>query len=170
MDQEEMSPETYLRWGEEVEEGIIMWSWYFRVTIRSRTAFKGFLMRAESATESHLGSWYIPYLADTSYLSESQYLHCHDILQSAVTHSGRTNNIWVVSFQWRPPQHFSGPVRFRSVSLVLGLASWISRNIRQKFSPDWNSLAEISNKNSEINWTNDYNVTCQNPSQCPLDN
>ena len=71
-------------------------------------------MRAESKTESHLGTWYIPYLADTSYLSESQYLHCNDVLQSAVTHSGRTNNLWVVSFQWRPPQHFSGPVRFRS--------------------------------------------------------
>ena len=56
---------------------------------------------------------YIPYLADTDYLSESEYLHCGDRLQSAVTHSGRTNNIWVVSFQWRPPQHFSGHVTFR---------------------------------------------------------
>ena len=56
---------------------------------------------------------YIPYLADTDYMSESEYLHCGDRLQSAVTHSGRTNNIWVVSFQWRPPQHFSGHVTFR---------------------------------------------------------
>ena len=96
MDQERITPDTYLR-----------------VTIRSRNAFKGFLIRAEAGSDRHVGTWYIPYLADTSYLSESQYLHCDQRLQSAVTHSGQTNSMWVVSFQWRPPQHFYGWVRFR---------------------------------------------------------
>ena len=91
MDQARITPDTYLR-----------------VTIRSRRAFKGFLLRAEAGSVRHVGTWYIPYLADTSYLSESQYLHCDQLLQSAVTHSGKTNNMWVVSFQWRPGQDFAG--------------------------------------------------------------
>merc|ERR1719474_1690342 len=44
---------------------------YLRVTIRSKRAFKGFVVRASGGSENHLGTWYIPYLEDTSYLSES---------------------------------------------------------------------------------------------------
>ena len=73
----------------------------------------GFLLRAEAENDRHVGTWYIPYLADTSYLSESQYLHCNNKLQSAVTHSGQTSSMWVVSFQWRPPHQFYRWVTFR---------------------------------------------------------
>lgn len=114
MDQARITPDTYLR-----------------VTLRSQKAFKGnkgfdlkigninvlntlgFLLRAEAVNDRHVGTWYIPYLADTSYLSESQYLHCNNKLQSAVTHSGKTSAMWVVSFQWRPPHQFYGWVTFR---------------------------------------------------------
>ena len=96
MDRHVISPDTYLR-----------------VTIRSRRAFKGFLLGAEGEMERWVGTWYIPYLADTSYLSESEYLHCSQRLQSAVTHSGKAASMWVVSFQWRPPKHFRGWVQFR---------------------------------------------------------
>merc|ERR1719270_1830504 len=97
MDQARITPDTYLR-----------------VTLRSQKAFKGFLLRAEAGNDRHVGTWYIPYLADTSYLSESQYLHCNNHLQSAVTHSGKTSAMWVVSFQWRPPHQFYGWVTFRA--------------------------------------------------------
>ena len=96
MDRHVISPDTYLR-----------------VTIRSRRAFKGFLLGAEGETGRWVGTWYIPYLADTSYLSESEYLHCSQRLQSAVTHSGKAASMWVVSFQWRPPEDFRGWVQFR---------------------------------------------------------
>merc|ERR1719232_941069 len=97
MDQARITPDTYLR-----------------VTLRSQKAFKGFLLRAEAGNDRHVGTWYIPYLADTSYLSESEYLHCGQRLQSAVTHSGKAASMWVVSFQWRPPQHYRGWVQFRA--------------------------------------------------------
>ena len=104
---------------------------YLRVTIRSKRAFKGFLIRASSGmkilnfglmliiflfsdTERYLGVWYIPYLEDTSYLSESSYLHCGGRTQSAVTHSGRTNTMYVLSLQWKPPAGFYGKVSFQA--------------------------------------------------------
>lgn len=74
---------------------------------------QGFVLRAEDSAGSTVGSWYIPYLADTSFLSESRYLACSGRAQSAVTHSGQTTDMWVVSFQWRPDTHFSGWVQFR---------------------------------------------------------
>ena len=86
---------------------------YLRVTLRSRRAFKGFLLGAESEAGRWVGTWYIPYLADTSYVSESQYLHCSKRLQSAVTHSGKAGSMWVTSFQWRPPDTFRGWAQFR---------------------------------------------------------
>ena len=98
-----------------MDRAVITPDTYLRVTIRSRRAFKGFLLSATSVDTGarHVGTWYIPYLADTSYLSESEYLHCSQRLQSAVTHSGKAASMWVVSFQWRPPQHYRGWVQFR---------------------------------------------------------
>ena len=87
---------------------------YIRITIRSRRAFKGFLIEAENLEAKFLGTWYIPYLADKTYLSESQYLHCDQKLQSAVTHSGKTSDMWLVSFQWRPPHDYTGWIQFRA--------------------------------------------------------
>ena len=75
---------------------------------------QGFVLRGYSSAGSTVGSWYIPYLADTSFLSESRYLACSGRAQAAVTHSGQTKDMWVVSFQWRPDTHFSGWVQFRS--------------------------------------------------------
>ena len=75
---------------------------YLRVTIRSRRAFKGFVLRAENETERYIGTWYIPYLSDHTYMSESQYLHCANSAQSGVTHSGNIADMWVVSFQVSP--------------------------------------------------------------------
>merc|ERR1719195_514671 len=100
------------------EEAAISPATYLRVTIRSRRAFKGFVLRAEDSAGSTVGSWYIPYLADTSFLSESRYLACSGRAQSAVTHSGQTTDMWVVSFQWRPDTHFSGWVQFRASVVV----------------------------------------------------
>jgi len=77
---------------------------YVRVTIKSKQAFKGFLVTAVSPEEERLGSWYIPY-GDTS----SQYLHCGN-LQDSVTHTAHSSKRYVLSLQWKPPQTFSGNV------------------------------------------------------------
>ena len=106
-DRHQMTPDTYLR-----------------VTVRSRRAFKGFVVRAENDTGEYLGSWYIPYLADDSYMSESQYLHCGGSPQSGVTHSGNVADMWVVSFQWRPDREFSGWVVFRGTVVVSYSQFW----------------------------------------------
>ena len=98
---------------------------YLRVTLRSKRAFKGFLLRAESEGSNHTGSWYIPYLEDTSYLSESHYLHCSGGAQSAVTHSGRTATMFVISFQWKPPAHFHGLIVFRATVVVNYRLFWV---------------------------------------------
>jgi len=87
---------------------------YLRVTIRSKRAFKGFLIRAESDSAQHVGTWFVPYLEDTAYLSESSYLHCGGKMQSAVTHSGRTSTMFVVSLQWKPPEKYHGWVSFHA--------------------------------------------------------
>ena len=87
---------------------------YLRVTVRSRRAFKGFVLRCENDTATYIGSWYIPYLTDLSFTSESQYLHCGGSPQSGLTHSGKVADMWVVSFQWRPDTDLSGWVVFRA--------------------------------------------------------
>ena len=99
---------------------------YLRITIRSRKAFKGFLIEAENDEAKFLGTWYIPYLADTSYLSESQYLHCNNHLQSAVTHSGQTSSMWVVSFQWRPGHNYTGWTQFRATVVESYQVYWVN--------------------------------------------
>ena len=58
---------------------------------------------------SAIGTWYIPYTHD-SYASDSQYLHCGGGVQSAVTHSGVTINLHVISLQWKPPDNYHGMV------------------------------------------------------------
>jgi len=98
---------------------------YLRVTLRSKRAFKGFLLRAESEKSNQTGSWYIPYLEDNSYLSESRYLHCRGGQQNAVTHSGRTATMFVVSFQWKPPSNFQGRVVFRATVVVNYRLFWV---------------------------------------------
>merc|ERR1712025_1243559 len=98
---------------------------YIRVTIRSKRAFKGFLIRALSDGDTHLGTWYIPYLEDTSYLSESSYLHCDGRVQSAVTHSGRTNTMFVLSLQWKPPTAFQGKVVFQATVVENYRVYWV---------------------------------------------
>ena len=87
---------------------------YLRVTLRSRRTFKGFLLFAESHDTRYLGTWYIPYLTHVSHVSESRYLHCEARVQSAVTQSGQARDMWLVSFQWRPPDNFSGWSVFRA--------------------------------------------------------
>ena len=107
-------------------------------------------MWAESVSSRWVGTWYVPYLADPSYTSESRYLHCRDTLQSAVTHSGQTrysvdniffrfkyfcaiislfpstlSSMWVVSFQWRPPANFSGLVQFRATVVESYEVFWL---------------------------------------------
>ena len=47
-------------------------------------------------------------------LSESKYLHCGSGRQNAVTHTGKTDSMYVVSFQWKPPASYQGLVRFRA--------------------------------------------------------
>ena len=74
---------------------------------------------------NHTGSWYIPYLDDTSYLSESRYLHCRDGAQNMVTHSGRTAKMFVISFQWKPPAGFNGLVTFRATVVVNYRLFWV---------------------------------------------
>ena len=86
----------------------------------------GFLLRAEAGNDRHVGTWYIPYLADTSYLSESQYLHCDNHLQSAVTHSGQTSAMWVVSFQWRPGHNYTGWTQFRATVVESYQVYWVN--------------------------------------------
>ena len=112
--------------------------------MRSKRAFKGFLLRAESGKQPKMesngnleqptyfpeksnqtGSWYIPYLEDNSYLSESRYLHCQGGQQNAVTHSGRTATMFVVSFQWKPPASFQGRVVFRATVVVNYRLFWV---------------------------------------------
>ncbi|XP_023347428.1 uncharacterized protein LOC111716220 isoform X2 [Eurytemora carolleeae] len=99
---------------------------YLRVTLRSTRPIKGFLLKAESVTtadkenteEGAFGSWYIPYLNDSSILSEARYLHCGTGQQNAVTHSGRTSSIYVVSFQWKPPEIYSGIIILRATVVL----------------------------------------------------
>lgn len=59
-------------------------------------------MFAEAENTKFVGMWTIPYLTDVSHVSESRYLHCGSRVQSAVTQSGQTPDVWVVSFQWSP--------------------------------------------------------------------
>jgi len=99
---------------------------YLRVTIRSKRAFKGFLIRAESDSAQHVGTWYVPYLEDTAYLSESSYLHCGGKMQSAVTHSGRTSTMFVVSLQWKPPEKYHGWVSFHATVVENYQVFWIN--------------------------------------------
>merc|ERR1719369_2666290 len=91
---------------------------YLRVTLRSEHPFKGFLIKAVDILDSRnksfgsfsaIGSWYIPYIEDSN-KSDSKYLHCNGSLQSAVTHSGFTINMHVVSLQWKPPENYGGIV------------------------------------------------------------
>ena len=58
---------------------------------------------------SAIGSWHIPYTHD-SYASDSQYLHCGGGIQTAVTHSGVTISMFVISLQWKPPDTYQGIV------------------------------------------------------------
>ena len=111
-----------------MDRAVITPDTYLRVTIRSRRAYKGFLLSATSVDTGarHVGTWYIPYLADTSYLSESEYLHCSQRLQSAVTHSGKAASMWVVSFQWRPPEDFRGWVQFRATVVESYQVYWVN--------------------------------------------
>ena len=109
---------------------------YLRVTLRSRRAFKGFLLGAESEAERWVGTWYIPYLADSSYLSECKYLHCSKRLQSAVTHSGKAASMWVTSFQWRPPEDFRGWVQFRGTVVESYQVYWANVTSNKVFVRD----------------------------------
>ena len=58
---------------------------------------------------SVVGNWHIPYRDDSS-ASDSRYLHCGGIVQAAVTHTGLTINMYVLSLQWRPPENYHGMV------------------------------------------------------------
>jgi len=98
---------------------------YVRVTLRAEQPFRGFLIKAVDildqknetfGTFSVIGSWHIPYRDDSS-ASDSKYLHCAGILQSAVTHTGLTINMYVLSLQWRPPDNYHGMVTI-SASVV----------------------------------------------------
>ena len=130
-------------------------SFPLRVTLRSKRAFKGFLLRAESGKQQNIennrrfqqsiaeksnqtGSWYIPYLEDNSYLSESRYLHCQGGRQNAVTHSGRTASMFVVSFQWKPPAGFDGQVIFRATVVVNYRLFWVDITAAPLFVGDQN--------------------------------
>jgi len=125
---------------------------YLRVTIRSKRAFKGFLIRAASGIDSHLGTWYIPYLDDTSYLSESSYLHCGGKMQSAVTHSGRTNTMFVLSLQWKPPAEFHGKVVFEAT---------VVENYRVYWLGVVSSPVYVIDKDSDKDSTGNYEVKDQ---------
>ena len=55
-----------------------------------------------------IGSWYIPYLNEsdnTVHSASAHYLHCGGV-QAAVTHSGVTTSMYVISLQWKPPDHY----------------------------------------------------------------
>ena len=60
---------------------------------------------------SPIGSWYIPYLNenDSQGSASAQYLHCGGV-QTAVTQSGVTTSMYVISLQWKPPEHYDGVV------------------------------------------------------------
>jgi len=136
---------------------------YLRVTIRSKRAFKGFLIRASSGSVTHLGTWYIPYLEDTSYLSESSYLHCGGRIQSAVTHSGRTNTMFVLSLQWKPPADFHGQVSFQATVVenyrvfwldVLSSTVYVTNSDSEKHGPEHH---EVEDKVLSTKKTSFYN-------------
>ena len=142
-----------------MDRAVITPDTYLRVTIRSRRAFKGFLLSATSVDTGarHVGTWYIPYLADTSYLSESEYLHCGQRLQSAVTHSGKAASMWVVSFQWRPPEDFRGWVQFRGTVVESYQVYWANVTSNKVYVRDEGEEGDISENLISDRRTSYYN-------------
>merc|ERR1711892_605990 len=74
------------------------------------------------------------------YLRESSYLHCGGRVQSAVTHSGRTNTMFVLSLQWKPPADFHGQVSFQAT---------VVENYREFWLDVVSSTVYVTNSDSE---------------------
>ena len=94
---------------------------YLRVTLKSVLPINRFIIKAVRSGEHDdsgaLGTWYLPFTADTGQTSHSRYLNCSGSVNNAVTNSDSISqgSDYVIFFQWSPDDEYDGEVVFTSL-------------------------------------------------------
>ena len=101
---------------------------YLRVTLKSLTPIKRFVMKAVSESEpdmAGLGTWYLPF-QDNTLSPTSRYLNCSDSSHNTVINSPdiQAASQTVLYFQWMPDWNYEGYVRFRSIVVTGNNLDW----------------------------------------------
>ena len=110
----------------------MMDSQYLRVTLKSLTPIRRFVMKAVNQTHldmAGLGTWYLPFQdnnINTGLSPTSRYLNCSDSLHNTVTNSPDipADTETVIYFQWMPEQNYRGYVRFRALVVTGNNVDW----------------------------------------------